>query len=601
MPESVPPLQVRELRLTTTEGVDVVADVSFSVGHGEVLALVGESGSGKTTTALALLGHARPGMQIAGGSVLVDGLEMLGISRSELTSRRGSRISYVPQDPSTSLDPRQRIGTQLREVMAVHGLDGEDARTSRLELIERVGLPATTEFLRRYPFELSGGQQQRVLIAMALACRPAVVVLDEPTTGLDVTTQAKVLDLLGELTASTKRSFVYVTHDLAVVDQLADRVAVMYAGRIVESGSRKRVLNKPSHPYTARLLEALPRLSVRRRLQGVSGAMVEPGSRPPGCFFHSRCELAQERCVAAFPPVTETAEGGSVRCWRAGEATVQLPAHATVDQSDAKRSPILEVSGLVAGYGRTAEQPTVQNVSFDVARGECVALVGESGSGKSTIARCVGGLHAPLSGTVALEGTPLARHVSARLPAEKRAIQFVFQNPDRSLNPSSSVGSIVGRPLVLLNGERGEVRKQAAELLERVHLPRRYVDRYPHELSGGEKQRVAIARALAPGPEILICDEVTSALDVSVQAAIVGLLEELRRDGLAMLFITHNLALVNTMAQRTLVLRAGQLCESGPTSQVMSRPQSPYTRELLDAAPELGSSEPEQHVALAGE
>ncbi len=587
-----PVLEVQGLRIETADGVDIVDEISFTLLPGEVLALVGESGCGKTSIALALLGHARPGTRIAGGSVLLEGSDLLRLGPSLLRVVRGARVSYVPQDPTSGLNPRHRIGAQIAESLIVHGASRAAAEEVARELAGRVRLPTDRAFLRRYPFELSGGQQQRVAIAMALACRPLVVVLDEPTTGLDVTTQASVLELLRELGRQTRTAFVYVTHDLAVVDSLADRVAVLYSGRIVESGPRDRVFRRPSHPYTSMLLGSVPRLAIRQRLVGIAGAAAPPGARPAGCFFEPRCPLAIEHCREAFPPRTWIEQGHDVRCWRAEEvAGPPLGAAARRGEQVGTGEELLGVSELVASYGRGASRRAVlHGVSFSIAPGECLALVGESGSGKTTLGRCVIGLHRPDAGTLALAGSRLAPSVIDRSRPERQAIQIVFQNPDRSLNPSQTVEQLIARPLRLFGyAARGDERGRAAELLERVRLPASYLDHYPRELSGGEKQRVAIARALAARPSLLICDEITSALDVSIQAAIVALLDELRRDGLALLFITHNLALVNSVADRVVVLEAGEVREHGPTAEVIERPAHEYTRGLLAAAPELGA------------
>jgi peptide/nickel transport system ATP-binding protein len=584
-----PVLSVRNLRIETSAGAEVVDDVAFDVAAGEVLALVGESGCGKTSTAHALLGHARPGLRIVRGSVQLGGLDVVAAAEGERRTLRGTRISYVPQDPAAALNPRRRIGVQLRESLTVHGIAEEAAAARALDLVERVGLTATEEFLRRYPFELSGGQQQRVLIACAIACNPSVVVLDEPTTGLDVTTQARILKLLRGLSREHGLAFVYVTHDLAVVDEIADRVAVMYGGRIVELGPRQRVLREPAHPYAVGLLEAVPRLTERREIAGVPGMTVTPGDRPDGCAFHPRCKLATAACVESAPGPATLGAGWSARCWRAGELPV-APAASAAGAGEQTSATLLELRDLVATYQRSGP-PTVKGVSLTVGRGECVALVGESGSGKSTIARCVAGLHEPIGGSIALDGHELAGRVQNRSRAQTHAIQIVFQNPDRSLNPSTCIGDAIGRALKLVDDvPRRELRARAAAMLERVHLPLNVLDAYPHQLSGGQKQRVAIARALAARPQLLVCDEVTSALDVSIQAAVVQLLEELRADGLAILFITHNLALVNSIAERTVVLAGGELKEQGPTAAVIGAPRDPYTRALVQAAPELGAT-----------
>jgi peptide/nickel transport system ATP-binding protein len=589
VPETAPILRVERLRIETAAGTEIVDEIGFDVHPGEVLALVGESGCGKTSTALALLGHARTGTRIASGTVQLEGRDLLGLSASDLRRLRGSKVSYVPQDPTSGLNPRHRIGKQLAETLFVHGTSRQEAARVTLELLTRVHLPTERAFLRRYPFELSGGQQQRVAIAMALACKPLVVVLDEPTTGLDVTTQARVLELLRELSAQAHAAFVYVTHDLAVVDELADRVAVMYAGRIIESGSCRGVFRAPSHPYTAMLLASVPRLAVRNQLTGIAGTAPPPGSRPSGCFFEPRCPLAVEHCRQEFPPRQAVDSVHHVRCWRASEVS-----HAKGVAEHRRRSPghaetLLVADEVSASHGKgAAAKRAIHGVSFSLSREECLAVVGESGSGKTTLARCVAGLHLPDEGAILLRGAPLEPFVAARTRAELQAIQIVFQNPERSLNPRQTVVATIARPLRAFGlAERGRERREVTQLLELVRLPASALDKYPGELSGGEKQRVAIARALAVRPDVLICDEVTSSLDVSIQAAIVALLDELRREGLALLFVTHNLALVNSIADRVLVLESGWVREYGGAGDVIERPAHRYTQELLAAAPDL--------------
>jgi peptide/nickel transport system ATP-binding protein len=582
-----PALDVHDLRVETTAGAVIVDGVSFSVDTGHVLALVGESGCGKTSTSLALLGYARPGTRIAGGSVALDGADVLGRSPAELRRLRGGSICYVPQDPVASLNPRHRIWRQVAEPLILHGRERSEAQAAVGELFERVNLPTDRAFLRRYPFELSGGQQQRLAIAMALISKPRVVVLDEPTTGLDVTTQARVLELLRELAHETKAGFVYVTHDLAVVNELADRVVVMYAGTDVETGPRERLFTGPRHPYTAMLLSSVPRVAHAQQLTGIAGTAPGPGEPRDGCPFAPRCPMVQPACRAEPPPAVMIDPEHRVRCWRAAE--VVLPAAVPKAAAGALGGePLLSVSNLTASYGRRSREHTVlHDVSFSIRAGECFALVGESGSGKSTIGRCIAGLH-PHQGEVALEGTALPPSVARRTNDQRRLIQIIFQNPDRSLNPRETVQRAIWRPLHVFDGLSPKAaRARTEELLERVRLRSSLRERYPSELSGGERQRVAIARALAARPRMLICDEITSSLDVSIQAAIMSLLEELRADGLALLFITHNLALVRSVATSALVLEHGYVRELGGADDVIDRAVHPYTRALLAAAPDL--------------
>jgi len=588
---------VEDLCIRLSTGEPIVEDVSFAVDAGEVLGLVGESGSGKTTTALSLLGYARAGVEIIGGTIEVGGESILGRDPRALRSLRGRVVSYVPQDPGGSLNPSLRVGDAIMDVLRAHRpgqVPGDSLRTA----LERVELGADPRFVHRYPHQLSGGQQQRVTIAMASACQPPVAVLDEPTTGLDVLTQDRILLELRRLRDQDGMAMVYVSHDLAVVAGMADRIVVMYAGRVVESGSASEVIEHPSHPYTRALVSAIPDFHRPRSLRGIPGVSVGVGEWPPGCAFAPRCDYAQTRCVEALPALEETSPGHVVRCvrWRElalGEAT---PGGARAPAVDLQSTALLEVSRLEAHYrSRREKRPAVHNVSFAIERGRCVALVGESGSGKTTVGRCIAGLHVPSNGSIVFDGAQLAGAAGSRPLEPRRRIQIVFQNPFESLNPRHRVRSSIERPLrVLRRLSRTEAEAEVGELLERVRLPKRLGDRFPSELSGGERQRVAIARALAAEPDLLICDEVTSALDVSVQAAVLELLQELKRElRLSMLFITHNLGVVACIADSVLVMERGSLCETGSVAQVLSAPSHEYTRRLLSATPRL----PEAAVA----
>jgi peptide/nickel transport system ATP-binding protein len=590
-----PAIVVTALKVVVSgTGKDIVDDVSFSIQPGEVLGLVGESGSGKTTAALALMGHTRRGAQIAGGSVRVGDADVLTLSRAQRRELRGRVISYVPQDPAAALNPALRIGTQLVEALEVHGVggSGRERRERVAEMMREVALPDDGAYLRRYPHELSGGQQQRIGLAMAFACRPRVIVLDEPTTGLDVTTQAHVLDTVRDLAAAHSVAALYVSHDLAVVGTLAGRVAVMYAGRVVELGPAEELFRAAAHPYTRRLIAAVPHLAGRRDLTGIPGRAPSPGQRPAGCAFAPRCTMVEERCTAAMPELRPVAEMHSARCVRAEEVRVQSSVHAgaagemaAVGAGDA----VLSLVGVSAGYlGITV----VHDVTLALAPHECLALVGESGSGKTTIARSIAGLHRERSGEILLNGTPLAPGARARPRDVRRSVQYVFQNPYGSLNPRRTIGQIVRQPLELFGGVEGrDIDRRVGEMLERVSLTARYAGQYPDQLSGGERQRVAIARALICNPDVLICDAVTSALDVSVQAAIVELLGGLQRDfGLAMLFVTHNLPLVRSIAQRVAVMSHGRIVELGVVDHVLASPTDEYTRRLLSDTPSLEST-----------
>jgi len=589
---AVSAVAVQDLRIATeSTGTPVISEVSFEIARGEIFGVVGESGSGKTTVGLALLGHARRGLRIAGGTVQLGDRDILTLDEDQLRRLRGSLVSYVPQDPASSLNPALRIGTQLREVIEAHGNQPDSGVAERVaEMMREVALPDDRAFLKRYPHELSGGQQQRVGLAMAFANRPRLIVLDEPTTGLDVTTQAHVLSTVRELATLHDVAALYVSHDLAVVATLAERVAVMYAGRVVEIGGAEELFTSAGHPYTRRLVGAIPRLTGGRSLVGIPGHAVSPGRRPPGCSFAPRCTLRIDQCETAMPPLLPVGPGHAVRCIRAeivlSEAQSRVGDPIDMPAADAAERLPLRLTDVVASYG---QNEILHSVSLSLAAHECLALVGESGSGKTTIARAIAGLHRNWTGTIALDGTELPRAARQRSSETRRQIQYIFQNPYGSLNPRQTIGQIVGQPLRVFGTAKGrEADRRIADMLERVSLTAAYARRYPDQLSGGERQRVAIARALVCDPTVLICDEVTSALDVSVQAAIVELLGSLQRDlGLSMLFITHNLPLVRSIAQRVAVLSQGNVVELGDTAQVLTDPQQPYTRQLLADTPSL--------------
>jgi peptide/nickel transport system ATP-binding protein len=587
-----PAIVVERLRVVvrgTTR--DIVDDVSFEIAPGEVLGLVGESGSGKTTVGLALLGHTRRGVQLGGGSVRLGDVDVMKLGESELEHLRGRLISYVPQDPAAALNPALRIGTQLREILDAHnyGKSRDDRNERVLEMMREVALPDQPSFLKRYPHELSGGQQQRVGLAIAFACRPRVIVLDEPTTGLDVTTQAHVLGTVRDLAAMHGAAALYVSHDLAVVGTLANRVAVMYAGRVVELGPTLDLFRAAAHPYTQRLIAAIPHLTGGRELIGIGGRAPSPGRRPSGCMFAPRCTFVQERCTVALPELRPIAVAHNVRCVRAEEVRGHMLGRSREgahEERAALQAPILTLTSVSAGYRK---RMVVHDVTLQVAPHECLALVGESGSGKTTLARSVAGLHSDRTGQITLNGTPLAQSARDRPREQRRTIQYVFQNPYGSLNPRRTIGHIIRQPLELFGkSTTAENDRKVDEMLDRVSLAANYAGRYPEQLSGGERQRVAIARALVCDPAVLVCDEVTSALDVSVQAAIVELLAALQRDlGLAMLFVTHNLPLVRSIAQRVAVMSQGRIIELGDVDQVLESPKDPYTRRLLSDTPSL--------------
>jgi peptide/nickel transport system ATP-binding protein len=583
-----PVLVVDDLVVRTRGGATVLDRACIEVAAGASLGLVGESGSGKTTLAQALLGFVRPGLVIAGGSVRVTGTEMVGLAEVDLRTLRGRLVSYVPQDPASALNPAMRVGAQIRELLSVHIGNGHDSDRVA-ELLRRVELPADAGFQRRFPHQLSGGQQQRVAIAMALACDPRLVVLDEPTTGLDVVTQGLILDEVNRLRRELDVALVYVSHDLAAVAAVTDRVAVMYAGQILEQADTVTVTTRPRHPYAAGLVSSVPDHRRPRHLTGIPGVAPDAASIPAGCPFAPRCELCVPECTAALPPKVEIFPGHTVRCLRWAETPLPTQALRPLAQAP-ELVPLLDVSSLTAQHRTHGLLVTaVDAVSFAVRPGTCVALVGESGSGKTTIARCVAGLHVPAAGSITLDGQMLAPTARARTREQRRRIQLIFQNPYESLNPRHTIAEQIAWPArALRRVSRSESQSEVTELLERVRLPARLASRYPGSLSGGERQRVAIARALAAHPDLLICDEITSALDVSVQAAALDLLAELQRSlGLALLFITHDLGVVASVADDVLVLEHGSQVERGDAVRILQAPSQPYTRRLIESAPSL--------------
>jgi peptide/nickel transport system ATP-binding protein len=593
-PERDAVLRVEGLRIVLDpSGVDIDDDVSLVIRRGEVLGLVGESASGKTTVATSLLDYQRRGAKIAGGQVEIDGKDILAMRPAALRAIRGGAISYVPQDSSASLNPALRIGTQLMEILECHGFGASAAeREARLaQMMAEVLLPSDKQFLRRYPHQLSGGQQQRVAIAMAFANRPKVIVLDEPTTALDVTTQAHVLDTVRDLTKSYGVAALYVTHDLAVVANLADRIAVMYAGRVIETGTRDELFDAGHHPYTRKLLASIPDITGERALRGIPGWAPRPGKRPTGCAFTPRCDWAIDRCREEFPSAEELSPGHFVRCWRykeVGAQAAELDIHLrdkSLSAHEAEEKQVISVRDVTAFYQR---KETLHGITTSLSERRCLALVGESGSGKTTLARCISGLHPhKIVGDIEFSGKALARDARDRPRATRQAIQYIFQSPYSSLNPRKTIGQILSQPLnVFFDLSRSETEARMERALEQVALDASLLSRYPDQLSGGERQRVAIARGLAAEPTVLICDEVTSWLDVSVQAAIIELLAALQRDmGLSMLFVTHNLALVRSISQEVAVMNDGRIVEYGSVDAVLEDPQADYTKKLLSDTP----------------
>lgn len=598
----------------------VVRNVSMQVQAGACIGIVGESGCGKSTLAQALLGAIRGSGVRVDGTVTYAGESIFALPADRLQRLRGAEIALVPQNAGQSLAPHHTVFQQIAEVLDIHlRVRGDEAWRRTVALLTEMRVHNPEHVARRYPHQLSGGQQQRVALAMALAGQPKVLVLDEPTTGLDVTTQAALLALLNDLTHDARMAMVLVSHDLGVIAHTCQHIVVMYAGEIVETGHTEQVFRQPHHPYTQGLIAAMPQITTARLPHAMPG-QVWSGASSQQCAFRERCAWAQPMCATA--PVLEFVETThAVRCHRwqdvltaraeRDQAEESHQAHLTPKQDDA--IPVLELRQVSASYQqpawrwwvRTPAKLVVTQVDIAVHRGQTCAVVGESGSGKSTLARVVTGLHQPLHGGVYLAQDLLSTEVSRRHQAERRRIQLVFQNPDLSLNPQHTVSEILYRPQAVFFGRtRAEAHPHTVAMLQHMRLDESYLARLPRQLSGGEKQRVAIARAFLADPEVVVCDEVVSALDVSVQAALLRLLVEIQQlRGTAYLFISHDLAVVRAIAHTVVVLFAGQVCEQGPTESVFARPSHPYTMMLLSAVltvPQRDIQSPLVHHLEAG-
>jgi peptide/nickel transport system ATP-binding protein len=587
----------------------VVSDVSFTVAAGQILGIVGESGSGKTLTTLAVMRMLPAAASVAGGSVRYRGQDLLAMPESEITKLRGDRLGMIFQDPLAFLNPLMTVGQQIREVLRLHGVSREQAAKRALELLKLVGVRDASRRIDDYPHQFSGGMRQRVIIAIAIANNPSLLLADEPTTALDVTVQAEILELLSKLRDELGAGLIMITHDIGVVEQICDDVAVMYAGRIVEYGRVDDVLARPRHPYTRELMRSTPRLEVpsQRRLPVIPGQPPDILRRPSGCSFHPRCSAAMDRCAAEAPDLEDMGDGArmhEVACWAARaeptEATfTSAPSMQLGDPADG--DVVLAVEDVRISYGgprrswrRTDPSFAVDGVTLRARAGQAVGLVGESGCGKSTLARAIVGLLPLTSGNIEITGRQWSSGNRAERARLRRTIQMVFQDPYASLNPRQSIRSILAEPLTVhrLYQRAGQARR-VRELLDQVGLPQSLLDRYPYELSGGQRQRVGIARALTVEPKIIVADEPVSSLDVSVQAQIINLLADLRDElGLALLFIAHDLSVVKHLCDEVAVMRAGRIVEHGLAGDVFGSPKHPYTRTLLAAVP--GASAPKR-------
>jgi peptide/nickel transport system ATP-binding protein len=547
--------------------------------------------------------------KVTGGRVLFYGEDILRKSERELHDIRGNRIAMVYQDPIAALNPCLRIGDQLTEVLTEHkGLKGNLARDECLQMLERVRMPDPPAMMQRYPHQLSGGQQQRVLIAMALLTNPALLIMDEPTTGLDVTIEATILDLISELKREFDSTILYISHNLGVISRVADRVAVMYAGELVELSSVRDIFLRPLHPYTEALLRCIPKISAGRHsrtLQPIRGRVPSLREIPGGCVFAPRCDRADQRCRSNHPELARAVDGHFVRCFHADKPGVPLPSipqvtRTAAEQSESRAALVLRIKGLKTYYAAQGQRlaglagkrgrgyvKAVDDVNLETWRGSTVGIVGESGCGKTTLAKCVAGLVPPNDGEMNFLGVDISEIVEKRPRELLRELQMIFQNPDSTLNPSCSAGEIIGRPLRLFGTvPPSGIKDEVVRLLEAVRLGEEYYGRLPRQLSGGERQRVAIARAFAGRPTLVLCDEPLSSLDVSVQAAVLNLLLEFQqRYGTTMVFISHDLSVVYQLCDHVAVMYLGQFCEIGPTEALFAPPYHPYTEALLSAIP----------------
>ncbi|MBB3769587.1 peptide/nickel transport system ATP-binding protein [Angulomicrobium tetraedrale] len=592
--------------------VPVLSQVNLSIAKGEVYGLVGESGSGKSTVALAVQRVLPANGRMSGGRALINGRDVGALDRAALLQMRAREVAMVFQDPGRALNPSITIGRQVAEAFEILGASGHEARRRAEEMLTRVRISSPARVMERYPHQLSGGMQQRVVIAMALAKDPSLLILDEPTTGLDATIEAEILDLVDTLRREFGASILFISHNLGAIAGLCDRVGVLYAGRLVEEGPVRDLFADPRHPYTAGLLRCLPRPGLRKDLaplDTIPGFPPAPGSIPVGCVFAPRCALADETCRTIDPPLVTTGAGRVSRCHhhdRVGDLPHAVPRAAAGTLAPAGAStgtPVLELTALSKTYGSAPYAvQALRDVSLRLMPGQTLGLVGESGSGKSTLAHALLGLIAPdAGGGMALDGAALAPEVRRRTAEQIKTLQIVFQNPDSALNRSHSVRRLIGRAITRLGGLKGAQREaQVTRLLESVRLTARQLSARPRQLSGGMKQRVAVARAFAGNPRLVVCDEPTSALDVSVQAAILNLLAELQAERqVAYLLISHDLGVVRYLSDWIAVLYLGRLLEVGPAARVLDGPHHPYTEALLSAAPSV-SGERTGRIRLTG-
>ncbi len=609
-----PVLEIKKLDVayhTLTDTVVALKGVSLSVGKNEALGIIGESGCGKSTLFYAIMDYL-PVNASRSGEILFKGEDLAQKTPKQMTEYRGSKIAMVYQNPYSSLNPSLTIGFQLEEVsMFHHGMSRSEARKAAVETLTDLHMGDAAGIVRRYPHQISGGMQQRICIAMALLCKPDLMILDEPTTALDVTTEAVILDIIGELKDKYNMSLIYISHDIGVVNKVSDRIAVMYRGEVVEFGNQHTIYKDPQHPYTRALINCMPRAGVLKensRLNTIPGYVSRRSAAETGCPFVARCEKKNDTCEAKYGMVERHPEHFSA-CDRAyatdiPDKVLTREKGSIPEGTEAEHKTILKINNLYKYYGAPGKRiRALDGVELSLDRNSVLGVVGESGCGKSTMGHTVSGLIRPTRGKIIFDGTDISVSWRKRTPEVLKDIQLIFQNPGRSLNPSFTIESIIGRPMLKLLGikSKQERRKLIVDILKKVDLGEEYLYRRPKQLSGGEMQRAAVARAFSIAPNLLVCDEPTSALDASVQASVLNLLVDLQKDsGASYIFISHDLNVINYLSDYIMVMYLGRICEYGTKTEVAGSPRHPYTEALLSAVPDVDPSLKKGEIRLQG-